>query len=213
MAPVMHKFMDVMTGDKRRRALLGPDEIDQEEGENSGKCGPRKNLAVWDWKRPGCRSMDKASHVLPYRVSHLRAPFGKRRPCESGEDAGKTHPRGGCTVCQRGESLGGGCVRMVGGRGVRGRQPGVVGVAVASSSRRIVNRLFSVCGATVGSPIARVEPRAAWHSPRAVQGTQDWTRVSGAFQSPGTEEISLYVGTGASVPPKRMSDGTAFSPV
>jgi hypothetical protein len=135
-------------------------------------------------------------------VSHLRAPFGKRRPCESGEDAGKTHPRGGCTVCQRGESLGGGCVRMVGGRGVRGRQPGVVGVAVASSSRRIVNRLFSVCGATVGSPIARVEPRAAWHSPRAVQGTQDWTRVSGAFQSPGTEEISLYVGTGASVPPK-----------
>jgi hypothetical protein len=107
MAPVMHKFMDVMTGDKRRRALLGPDEIDQEEGENSGECGPRENLAEWDWKRPGCRSMDKASHVLPYRVSHLRAPFGKRRPCESGEDAGKTHPRGGCTVCQRGESLGG----------------------------------------------------------------------------------------------------------
>jgi hypothetical protein len=118
MAPVMHKFMDVMTGDKRRRALLGPDEIDQEEGENSGECGPKENLAEWDWKRPGCRSMDKASHVLPYRVSHLRAPFGKGRPCESGEDAGKTHPRGGCTVCQRGESLGGGCVRMAGGRGV-----------------------------------------------------------------------------------------------
>ena len=81
----MHKFMDVMTGDKRRRALLGPDEIDQEEGENSGECGPRENLAEWDWKRPGCRSMDKASHVLPYRASHLRAPFGKGRPCESGE--------------------------------------------------------------------------------------------------------------------------------
>ncbi len=51
---------------------------------------------------------------------------------------------------------------MVGGRGVRGRRPGVVGVAVASSSRQILNRLFSVCGATVGSPIARapLEPHA-----------------------------------------------------
>ena len=73
----MHRFMDIMAGNQRRRALLGSDEIDQEERKNSSECGPRENLAEWDWNRPGCRSMDKASHVLPYRVSHLRAPLGK----------------------------------------------------------------------------------------------------------------------------------------
>ena len=77
MAPVMHKFMDVMTRDQRRRALFGPDEIDQEKRENSGKCRPRENFADRDWNRPGCRSMDNAIHVLPYRVSALRAPLGK----------------------------------------------------------------------------------------------------------------------------------------
>ncbi len=90
----MHKFMDVMAGDQRRRALFGPDEIDQEERENSGECGPRENLAEWDWNRPDCRSMDKAVHVLPYKVSRLRAPLGKGSPRESGGDAGKPHPRG-----------------------------------------------------------------------------------------------------------------------
>jgi hypothetical protein len=39
--------------------------------------------------------MDEAVHVLPYRVSHLRAPLGKGSPRGSGEDAGKPHPRGG----------------------------------------------------------------------------------------------------------------------
>jgi len=107
----MHIFMNVMAGDQSRCALLGADEIDQEERESSGKCQPRENLAEWDWNRPSCRSMDKAVHVLPYRVSHLRAPLGKGRPRASGEDAEKTHPRGGCTVCQRGESLGTGLIR------------------------------------------------------------------------------------------------------
>ena len=114
----MHIFMDIMAGDQRRRALLGADEIDQEERENSGECGPRENLADRDWNRPGCRSMDKAVHVLPYRVSHLREPLGKGSPRESGKDGGKPHPRGRRTVCQRGESLGGGFVQMADDRGV-----------------------------------------------------------------------------------------------
>src|SRR5580693_7650401 len=95
MAPVMHILMDVMSGNQRRRALLGADEIDQEERENSGECGPTENLADRDWNRPGCRSMDKAVHVLPYRVSLLRPPLGKGSPRESGKNAGKPHPRGG----------------------------------------------------------------------------------------------------------------------
>jgi hypothetical protein len=92
----MDIFMDVMARDQRRRPLLSADKIDQEERENSGECGPRENLADWDWNRPGCRSMDmdKAVHVLPYRVSDLRAPLGKGSPRESGEAAGKPHPRG-----------------------------------------------------------------------------------------------------------------------
>lgn len=75
----MHKFMRVMPGDHRRRALLGPDEIDQKERENSGECCPRENFGDRDWDRdwPGCRSMDNAVHVLPYGVSALRAPLGK----------------------------------------------------------------------------------------------------------------------------------------
>jgi hypothetical protein len=97
----MYKFMDVMAGDQRRRALLGPDEIDQEERKNSAECGPRENVADRDWNRPGCRSMDKAVHVLPYRVSYLRLPLGNGCPRVSGEDAGKPHPRGRETVCQR----------------------------------------------------------------------------------------------------------------
>ena len=61
----MHKFMDVMPGDQRRRALLGPDEIEHEECENSGERCPRKNFADRDGNRPGCRGMDNAVHVLP----------------------------------------------------------------------------------------------------------------------------------------------------
>jgi len=91
----MHILMDVMSGNQRPRALLGADEIDQEERENSGECGPRENLADRDWNRPGCRSMDKAVHVLPYRVSLLRPPLGKGSPREFGKNAGKPHPRGG----------------------------------------------------------------------------------------------------------------------
>jgi hypothetical protein len=51
-------------------------------------------------------------------VSRLRPPLGKGSRRESGEDAGKPHPRGGRTVCQRGESLGGGYVQVAGARGV-----------------------------------------------------------------------------------------------
>src|ERR1700730_4043735 len=78
MAPVMHIFMDVMAGDERRRALLGADEVDHEEQENSGECGPRENLADRDCNRPDCWSMDKAVHVLPSRVSPYVRPL--RRP-------------------------------------------------------------------------------------------------------------------------------------
>jgi hypothetical protein len=84
MAPVMHIFMDVMAGDQRRRALLGAKKIDQEEREKSGECQPWENFADGNWNRPGCRSMDKAVHVLPYRVSRLRPPLGNGSPCESG---------------------------------------------------------------------------------------------------------------------------------
>jgi hypothetical protein len=75
MTPVMHKFMDVTAGNQRRRALLGAYKIDEQERENSGEYGPRQNLAEWDWNRPGCRSLDKVAHVLPY--SHLRVPLGR----------------------------------------------------------------------------------------------------------------------------------------
>jgi quercetin dioxygenase-like cupin family protein len=105
MTPVMHKFMDVMAGNQRRRALLGAYKIDEQERENSGEYGPRQNLAEWDWNRPGCRSLDKVAHVLPY--SHLRVPLGSR--VSRRRDAGKPHPRGRRTVCQRGESVGGVC--------------------------------------------------------------------------------------------------------
>ena len=120
----MHIFMDVMARNQRRRALLGADEIDQEERENSGECQPRENFADGNWNRPGCGGMDKAVHVLPYKVSHVRAPLGKGSPRECGEDAGKPHPRGRRIVCQRGESLGGGCAQIAGGRGVPPLAPG-----------------------------------------------------------------------------------------
>jgi hypothetical protein len=37
--------------------------------------------------------MDNAVHVLPYKVSLLRAPRGKGSPREPCADAGKPHPR------------------------------------------------------------------------------------------------------------------------
>ena len=98
---------------------------------------------------------------------------------------------------------------MVGGRGVRGRRPGVVGVAVASSSRRILEQVVQRLRGDRGIADRQGGTSSRMHSPRAVQRTQD----RGFRCLPIPRDRSLYVGTGASVPPKRMSDGAAFSPV
>jgi len=110
----MHIFMDVMAGDQRRRALLGAKKIDREEREKSGECQPWENFADGNWNRPGCRSMDKAVHVLPYKVSRLRPPLARvRRGC------GKSRTLGAAEQSvNAGDSLGGGCVQVAGARGV-----------------------------------------------------------------------------------------------
>jgi hypothetical protein len=67
MAPVMHEFMQVMTGDERRRALFGADKIDEKESNDTGEGRPRENLTDGNWNLPGRRSMDEAAHGLPHK--------------------------------------------------------------------------------------------------------------------------------------------------
>jgi hypothetical protein len=80
---IVQKFMQIMAGDERRRALFGANEIDDKESQNTGECGPKENLAGGDWNRPGCRSMDKAAHVLPHwdRSLALARAARKRKLC------------------------------------------------------------------------------------------------------------------------------------
>ncbi|MCI0559630.1 MAG: hypothetical protein MN733_14145, partial [Nitrososphaera sp.] len=47
------------------------------------ECGPGQNLADRDRNRPGCPSLDKAVHVLPYRVF----------VCRSGKEADRVFGR------------------------------------------------------------------------------------------------------------------------
>jgi len=39
---IVQKFMQIMAGDERRRALFGANEIDDKESHNTGECGPRR---------------------------------------------------------------------------------------------------------------------------------------------------------------------------